>query len=1389
MAAATCLCTCWAVATTLANTSRENNKQSHNTGKTPVRVERKTVQTKNVQPGLGTTFAAPASQARTDFANQQAAKIEAAKNFVPQRADGAVPHGPPANDDCAGAIPVLVPSVTAGSTLTAALDAVAACGTTITAPGVWYSFTGTGNTVTVTTCDAMPATGYDTKLNVYTDGCGILTCVTGNDDGGTPDCAIPSGSLYKSRVTFCSIAGQEYLVLVQGFGGSIGDFNLSVSDDGVPCAVGGGEDCCVAHPTPGCSDPVCQAAICAADPFCCDVQWDGICANAANNNPSCAACFVPCPDVICGPTDIPENEPDCGLPIDTVNGGCNSNPNVFSPIECGQTYCGTGAFDGATRDTDWYQVVTLVDTELVWTVNAEFDALIGIVDNNGIADCAGVSVFQVFAVGPCGAPITVSACLPPGSWWLFAAPDFAGGPVVCGAEYTASLVCNPCVVPTGACCHDGGTCTVTSAIGCENLGGTYGGDGTTCTPSPCPPNDDCPDAIVVGVPSTTPGSTSLATPDAVPACNTPAPGSGIWYKVIGTGNTITISTCNDTGGGSNCCFSHAGPGCDDPVCQDCVCLLDPFCCNTAWDGICAGEAANQCAASCPCGGGGLGPDDCAAATPVTPGTPINGTTVGATNDGTIAGSCGASDASPDVWYDYTAGVTGITTVSLCGSLYDCVAGVWTACPGGGGGVEIACNDDFCGLQSQLTFAATSGTTYKIRVSGFAGSSGTYTLNVSEGAGTGTNYDTVIEVYQGECDSLCCVTGNDDACALQSEVTFCSEPGKMYFVLIGGFAGQTGNFVMEVSDDGVPCSTLGCQITCDPDKTLENEPDCGIPVDTVNGGCNSPIGLSNCCFAHAGVGCDDPACQATVCALDPFCCDVAWDGICAGEAATNCGGLCAVTPTFPFSEIACGQEYCGTAANRGDLRDTDWYRINLTGPTFVTWCVNAEFSAALFIITPNPDCNAITIVADGVSNPCEELCISACLEAGEHYLFVATSTFSGTCCDKENTDYNARVTCGECPGACCNPDCPFTCVSLTSVECTALGWTPIGPNTVCAGASCVATATCCLGDVDNNGSVDENDIDEFVTAIITPAACGTLEFCASNFNQAPGQDEVLNGLDIQGFVNKLLANQPFCSNCCIAHGGLGCDNPECQAIVCAMDPFCCDVAWDGICADEASTFCVACGGDPNPSNCCFAHAGTGCDCQPCQDCVCALDPFCCDTAWDGICAGEAQNQCAASCPCGGNPCEGGGGPPANDDCSAPSALVDGLNAFTTVGATTDGPAFTAGPCIAFGSPQINQDVWYTYTASCTGTLTLELCDDGAATPGSAGYDSKIAVYNNVPCPVSEADSIGCNDDGVGCANFSSFLQVSVTSGTTYLVRVGAFAVGVTGSGNINITCTP
>ena len=60
--------------------------------------------------------------------------------------------------------------------------------------------------------------------------------------------------------------------------------NFCVSDANTTCATCGGAGsgyCNSAHPNPACNDAACCSFVCAGDPFCCDTQWDNICANEA----------------------------------------------------------------------------------------------------------------------------------------------------------------------------------------------------------------------------------------------------------------------------------------------------------------------------------------------------------------------------------------------------------------------------------------------------------------------------------------------------------------------------------------------------------------------------------------------------------------------------------------------------------------------------------------------------------------------------------------------------------------------------------------------------------------------------------------------------------------------------------------------------------------------------------------------------------------------------------------------------------------------------------------------------------------------------------------------------------------------------------------------------
>jgi len=139
----------------------------------------------------------------------------------------------PANDTIQNAIVInqdllAAPATVSGSTVGATLDTAdagtASCGTAITTGGVWYRVNGTGGNLRATTCNA--GSNYDTKLSVFSGSPGALQCITGNDDS---PCA--GFSALNATVNWASEQNETYYILVHGFGGSQGNYEMTVSSD------------------------------------------------------------------------------------------------------------------------------------------------------------------------------------------------------------------------------------------------------------------------------------------------------------------------------------------------------------------------------------------------------------------------------------------------------------------------------------------------------------------------------------------------------------------------------------------------------------------------------------------------------------------------------------------------------------------------------------------------------------------------------------------------------------------------------------------------------------------------------------------------------------------------------------------------------------------------------------------------------------------------------------------------------------------------------------------------------------------------------------------------------------------------------------------------------
>jgi hypothetical protein len=77
----------------------------------------------------------------------------------------------------------------------------------------------------------------------------------------------------------------------------------------------------------------------------------------------------------------------------------------------------------------------------------------------------------------------------------------------------------------------------------------------------------------------------------------------------------------------------------------------------------------------------------------------------------------------DLWYTFTASRSGRTTLSTCGTPFDTVFGVYAnSCPAAAN-ATLACNDDDCGTNSRVSFQASAGTIYYVRVGSYYAASG------------------------------------------------------------------------------------------------------------------------------------------------------------------------------------------------------------------------------------------------------------------------------------------------------------------------------------------------------------------------------------------------------------------------------------------------------------------------------------------------------------------------------------------------------------------------------------------------------------------------------------------------------------------------------------------
>lgn len=322
----------------------------------------------------------------------------------------------------------------------------------------------------------------------------------------------------------------------------------------------------------------------------------------------------------------------------------------------------------------------------------------------------------------------------------------------------------------------------------------------------------------------------------------------VWFRFVAPSSGVAnVTTCSTTSIDSKIA-AYAGAGCPTSgalACSDDACALQ----STIAFSVVAGASYVLQVGVYPGAAGGAGTltlgvvpsapnDECAQASVIAGAGPhaFDNAQASAGTQGQSDAACfalGSTNVARDVWFTWTAAQTGFHELSLCGGTsLDTKVAIYAGagCPVG---AALACNEDRCGLQSALCFAATSGATYTIQIGASptanGGGSGTFTVLASSGA---TNDDCAnAAVIAGFGPFAFDASSATTSCQGQSNAlcNFYGEPGIARDLWFRWTAPSTGTF--EVST----CGTSG-------------------NVDT-----KIAVYAGGGCPAAAAVACDDDGC--------------------------------------------------------------------------------------------------------------------------------------------------------------------------------------------------------------------------------------------------------------------------------------------------------------------------------------------------------------------------------------------------------------------------------------------------------------------------------------------------------------------------------------------------
>ena len=177
-----------------------------------------------------------------------------------------------------------------------------------------------------------------------------------------------------------------------------------------------------------------------------------------------------------------------------------------------------------------------------------------------------------------------------------------------------------------------------------------------------------------------------------------------------------------------------------------------------------------------------------------------------------------------------------------------------------------------------------------------------------------------------------------------------------------------------------------------------------------------------------------------------------------------------------------------------------------------------------------------------------------------------------------------------------------------------------------------------------------------------------------------------------------------------------------------------------------------------------------------------DGACCTCGPTGTCVDTTLEQCntlggyfTGNTNCGLITCSDP--QPANDACIDALVIENLVTPFDSRCATSDGPSTTAGPCQLDPPDQFTNDLWFRYTAECSGVLI--------AVVKNADFDAYVSIYCDgtdvCDCPTEGSEPLACGPGGI-----DETAGVYVSGSNCYMIRVGGLD-GAVGTGELSVGC--